>query len=279
MALSGVLFVAMTVTVRMAGADLPIAQSAFIRYGFGLVLLLPLFARLRMRPPSPRIAGLYALRGLAHGGAVIFWFYAINHIPLAEVTALSYTTPVFVLVGAAMFLSEPVKPERAIAIAIALAGVLIVLRPGFAAVEAGQLAQLAAAPLFAVSALLAKQLTRSEEPAMVVFMLTLACAAVLLVPALADWHTPSVAALFWLALTAVIATGAHYSQTRSYHAAPISLTQPVTFLQIIWSTLAGWLLFGDHPDVWVFVGGGVILAAVAAVSGREARRAGGSGGR
>jgi len=275
MAVSGMLFVAMTATVRLAGDELPVAQAAFIRYAIGLALVAPLLLRLRVRLPPPRPAGLYALRGLVHGGAVIFWFYAINRIPLAEVMALSYTTPVFVLIGAALFLGEPLKTERAIALAVASLGVLIVLRPGFDRIETGQLAQLAAAPLFAASALIAKRLTRSEEPAMIVFMLTLCCGLVLAVPALADWRSPSAQALFWLGLTAVFATGAHYAQTRGFHAAPITLTQPMTFLQILWSALAGWWLFGDHPDVWVFVGGGVILAAVAAVSGREARRASG----
>ncbi len=70
----------------------------------------------------------------------------------------------------------------------------------------------------------------------------------------------------------MFATAAHYSQTRAYHAAPITLTQPVTFLQIVWSTLRWWI-FGDAVDVWVFVGGGLIVAAITLLSQREARRA------
>ncbi|MFO1089291.1 MAG: DMT family transporter [Hyphomicrobiales bacterium] len=273
MALSGVLFVAMTAAVRLAGSSMPIAQSAFIRYLFGVLLVIPVLVKLRPKVPTGHSALYFLLRGLAHGGAVMFWFYAITRIPLAEVTALSYTTPVFVVIGAALFLGERVSLERIAAMAVAFAGVLIVLRPGFATVEWGQLAQLASAPLFAASALAAKQLTKTEEPALIVAMLTIGCTLVLMVPALLDWQTPKGGELFWLFLTAIFATAAHYCQTKSYHAAPITVTLPISYLQIVWSTIAGLMLFGDHPDAGVFIGGGLILTAVIVITRREATRA------
>lgn len=95
MVVAGLLFVAVAIIVRHLGSDLPAVEAAFIRYVFGLVLLIPVFKRMKWR----RVLGVnlkyYGLRGIAHGAAVILWFFAMARIPIAEVTAIGYTTPIF----------------------------------------------------------------------------------------------------------------------------------------------------------------------------------------
>ena len=163
MFLSGLLFVAVTGTVRHLGSDMSSIQAAFIRYAFGTVLILPLMVHLYRSPgftlPTVRHNILYAWRGLVHGAAVILWFYAMARIPVAEVTAIGYTTPIFTTIGAAVFLGEILHMRRILAVAAGFIGAVIILRPGFQSIELGSLAQLLAAPLFAVSFLLTKKLT------------------------------------------------------------------------------------------------------------------------
>jgi drug/metabolite transporter (DMT)-like permease len=267
---SGVLFVFVTGIVRYIGTDLPAPVAAFMRYAMGLAILSPVLVRLVTYRPSPRALILYGVRGLVHGMGVILWFFAMARIPVAEVTAIGYTSPIFITLGAALFFKERLHARRIFAVLAGFAGAMLVIRPGFSEVSSGQLAQLAAAPLFAASYLIAKSLTRSESPAVIVGVLTITSTLALAPFAIANWQTPSLHDTMWLALTAVFATTGHYTLTRAFKAAPLTVTQPVTFLQLLWATLLGMLAFGEPFDPWVIAGGGVIVASVTYIAHREA---------
>lgn len=269
MILTTIFFVCVTGVVRYLGSDIPAAQAAFIRYLIGCFLVLhTLLPLLRTRPSMPAL-GLFAVRGFVHGFAVILWFYAMARIPIAEVTAIGYTAPIFVTLGAWLFFRETLHARRIAAVAIGLLGALIILRPGFQTVEMGALAQLLAAPLFAASFLMAKRLTALASPGAIVGMLSIFCTLTLLPPALIEWRDPSWTEIGWLALTAVFATAGHYTLTRAIHAAPLTVTQPLGFLQLVWAALLGMLVFGEPLDPFVFLGGGIIVAAATFISHRE----------
>ncbi|MEM7056314.1 MAG: DMT family transporter [Pseudomonadota bacterium] len=269
MLLTGLLFVCVTGIVRHIGSDLPSVEAAFLRYVFGLILILPALLRLLKWRPTARQWGVFGIRGLFHGFGVLLWFYAMARIPIAEVTAIGYTAPIFVTIGAAIFLGERLQIRRIGAVLVAFIGALIILRPGFQELSMGQLAQLVAAPLFAASFLMAKRMTDDTEPAMVVAMLSLFCTLVLLPGAILHWQDPTWAELGWLALTAVFATTGHYTMMRAFACAPITVTQPVQFLQLVWAALLGMVVFGEPVDPFVLIGGGVIVASATYISHRE----------
>ncbi len=270
MVLTSVLFVCVTGIVRYLGSDIPAVEAAFIRYAIGLLMVIPAFAPLlKIRIAAPQL-GQFALRGLVHGGAVMLWFYAMARIPIAEVTALGYTAPIFVTIGAALFFGEALHLRRISAVLVGFLGAMIILRPGFQEISSGQLAQLAAAPLFAASFLLAKGLTRDFSPALIVAMLSLFCTLALLPGAIIQWREPTLEEVAWLSLTAVFATAGHYTLTRAFAAAPLTVTQPVSFLQLVWASILGMTLFGEALDPYVFFGGGIVVAAVTYISHREA---------
>jgi drug/metabolite transporter (DMT)-like permease len=270
MVLSSFFFVGVTGIVRHLGSDLPAVEAAFLRYAFGTVLMVPALIALLRRPPSRRQTGLYAARGLVHGLGVILWFYAMQRIPIAEVTAIGYTAPIFVTIGAAMFLGEPLQLRRIMAVVAAFVGAVIILRPGLQEISAGQLAQLGAAPLFAASYLMAKKFTEGEDSFAIVAMLSLFCTLTLLPGAIWQWRQPTPEEVGWLALTAVLATAGHYALTRAFEAAPITVTQPVQFLQLVWATLLGMAVFAEPLDAFVLIGGGVIVGSATYISHREA---------
>ena len=270
MILTTLCFVAVTGIVRYIGSEIPAAQAAFIRYAFGVLLFLPWMGGLLRNLPRGRVLGLYTARGITHGIAVILWFYAMARIPIAEVTALGYTAPIFVTIGAALFFRERLHFRRIAAVIVGFLGTLIILRPGFHEIALGQAAQLAAAPLFAASYLFAKRLTDDEDPVVIVIMLSIFCTLTLMPFALADWHMPSAATVLWLALTAVFATLGHYCMTRAISAAPLTVTQPVGFLQLVWAALLGIAVFGEPLDPFVLLGGGIVVAAITFISHREA---------
>jgi drug/metabolite transporter (DMT)-like permease len=277
MLLSGLMFVAVTGIVRHLGTDMSPMQAAFIRYVFGLFLVIPLLLRLdggawqfsggRRRA---RRLGLHALRGLVHGIGVMLWFYAMARIPIAEVTALGFTAPIFTTIGAALFLGERLRARRIGAVLVAFGGAMIILRPGFEVVSAGALAQLTAAPLFAISMLIAKKLTETESSASIVAHLSIFVTLVLLPGALMSWRTPTWEEIGWLFLTALFATLMHLAMTQAFKVAEITVTQPISFLQLVWATLLGYYVFAERPEIWVWIGGGVIVASATYIAHREA---------
>ncbi len=269
--MTGLCFLGVTVTVRYVGTDLPAAQAAFLRYVMGTLLLLPAFIRLFNGELTIKDPWIMGIRGVAHGFGVILWFYAMARIPIAEVTALGYLTPVVVTVAAAIFLGETLHARRLIAVVAGFIGVLIIIRPGIQEISIGQLAQLATAPLFAISMLLTKKLTSNNEPIAIVAVLSAVCTITLLPPALVMWVKPGFGDLVLLGLTAVLATLGHYTMTLAFSYAPLSALQPISFLQLIWATIAGFLLFAEPVDGYVVFGGVIIVAAASYIAHREAR--------
>ena len=270
MVFTGLMFVAVTAVVKHIGSDVPAAQAAFLRYVLGLVFLLPMIKPILSAHLTRRQKKLFWVRGATHTLAVILWFFAMARIPIAEVTAMNYLSPVYVSVGAALFLGEKLPPRRLAAVIIALIGAMIILRPGMKEVEIGHIAMLGTAVFFAAGYLIAKQLSGEVSAPVVVGMLSITVTVGLAPFAAAVWVTPTLEQIGWLFLVACFATAGHYSMTLAFAAAPLTVTQPVTFLQLVWAVLLGAVVFGEAADGWVIFGGAVIMASVTFITWREA---------
>lgn len=267
---AGLSFVGVNGTVRWLGQALPAPEAAFLRFAFGLLFLLPVLLPALRRGFSKQIWRLFALRGALHVVAVILWFYAMARITVAEVTAIGFLNPIVVTVGATLLLGERISWRRGMAIGVALLGALIVLRPGLRALEPGHLAQLGASVTFGASYLVAKRLSGQVPAAVVVAMMSLVVTLGLAPIAALAWVCPSLLQCAVLSATALFATAGHYAMTRAFVAAPLTVTQPVVFLQLIWASLLGALVFAEPVDPWVILGGGVMIGAICYITWREA---------
>lgn len=270
MLLTGILFVGVTAVVKHVGDDIPAAQSAFLRYLVGLVFFLPMVPAMLRLDLSRRVWGLLGLRGMLHSLGVALWFFAMARLPIAEVTAMNYLSPIYIAIGAALFLGESLKARRVVAIVLALAGALIILRPGFREVLPAHLAMLVTALAFAVSYLIVKRLTTEVPAAMMVAILSVMVTICLAPFAIAVWVPPTLSQVAWLFVVAALATSGHYTMTRAISAAPMAVTQPVTFLQLLWAALMGMFLFAEPLDAYVIAGGLLIMGSVSFISWREA---------
>lgn len=267
---SGLCFVAVTGIVRFLGTDLPAPQTAFLRFAWALVFLLPALVAV-LRAGVPRAAWPFVwARGLIHTGAVTLWFFAMARLPVAEVTAIGYLNPVLVTLGAALFFGETLALRRLLAIGVAILGALIILRPGLREIGPGHLAQVGAAICFAGSYLLVKRLGGMLPAGAIVALMSATVTLGLAPLALAVWVPPSFAQLAWMGLVAGFATAAHYCMTRALTVAPVAVTQPVTFLQLVWATLLGAIVFAEAVDPFVLLGGAVIIGAISYITWREA---------
>lgn len=273
MALSGALFAVMTGIARHVSIGLDPMQAAFLRYAFGLLFVVPfLFGRHGFVMPRTSQPWRHAARGFVHGFGVMAWFYGLTRIPLADVQALSFLAPIFVTIGAILFLGERVDPRRIAAVLIAFAGTLVILRPTGRAIDPGAIALLLTAPLAAASELIAKTLTRTESSANVVFFQSIFVSLTCLPMALVVWAQPTLEQIGWIVVVAGLATLGHIAWMKALIAAEVSVTQPVKFLQLPMVALVGFLAFSEVPDAMTLLGGAIIFLSATYVAGREARR-------
>ncbi|GGL67982.1 DMT family transporter [Wenxinia marina] len=271
MVATGACFVALTATVKAAGTRVPAAESAFLRYALALPILIPAAGAILRAHLTRRQLTLFALRGLAHTGGVILWFYAMTRIAIAEVTALNYLNPVYVSLGAAFLFREGLPLRRLLTVIAAFTGALIILRPGLREIDPGHVAMLGTALCLAASYLIAKVVSDEVSATVVVGMLQATVTVGLLPFALAVWVTPTLGELGFYALAALFATLGHTFMTFAFASAPLTVTQPVTFLQLVWAATLGAVAFGEPVDGWVVLGGLIIVAAISLLTWREAR--------
>ena len=269
MVLTTILFVGVTATVRYLEGEVPAPQAAFLRYAIGTLLLTPsLITLIKIKPNKP-LMSKFLLRGLVHSFGVTLWFYAMSVMPVAEVTAIGFLTYIFVSIGACIFLKEKLHKHRITAVIISFLGALIILRPGFKVIESGQLGMLMATVVFTASYLIAKIVSKERSSSEIVAMLSVFTTIFLIPSAIYSWEPISLEALLILAFTALIATIGHITMTQAIKAAPMVVTQPILFLQLVWASMVGLFLFDEQFDLYVIIGGTVIMICVCYVSYRE----------
>ncbi len=270
---AGLSFVVLNTLIRSLSLQLDIFQTQFLRYAFGLAVMLPLVVRAGFASYRPRNIGGQFLRGGVHTVGLCLWFIALPHIALADTTAMGFTGPIFIMIGAAWLLGERMRWERWLAALLGLAGVLIVVAPQLAGSGGGYaLVMLASSPIFAASFLITKGLTRYERPAVIVVWQSLTVTLLSLPLALVAWRAPT--ALQWctFVVCGLLGSLGHYCLTRSFSVADISATQSVKFLDLVWASVLGWLVFSDRPSRSTLIGGAVICASTLWIAQREARR-------
>ena len=270
MTVTGICFLGVTALVKFMGTRIPAAEAAFLRYALGLVLLLPMLKDFYQNLPNRKLSILFAARGVVHTVGVVLWFFAASRIPLTDVTTLKYLSPIFVTLGAAIFLGEALALHRISAIVLAVVGAFLILRPGFREVSIGHVAMSFTAIFFAASYLIAKHTSDRTTASVVVVMLSI-CVTIGLAPlAFLNWVPPTFIELIILFAVACFATAGHYTMTLAFAAAPISVTQPASFLQLVWAVLFGFIIFGEKIDLYVIAGGVLILCSITFMSWREA---------
>ena len=269
MVITTILFVGVTATVRYLEGEVPAPQAAFLRYAIGTVMLVPSLITLTKFKPDRSLFNKFILRGFVHSIGVTLWFYAMSVMPVAEVTAIGFLTYIFVSIGASIFLKEKLHKHRLSAILISFIGALIILRPGFKVIESGQLGMLIATMAFTASYLIAKVVSKERTSSEIVAMLSIFTTIFLIPSAIYSWEPLSLEALLILSFTALIATLGHITMTKAIKAAPMVVTQPVLFLQLVWASMVGLFIFDEEFDLFVIIGGTVIMICVCYVSYRE----------
>jgi drug/metabolite transporter (DMT)-like permease len=277
MAATGFIFILLNALMKKLSHELDPWLVGFLRYLLGAVVMLGPALRLGARALRSNAPRLQFVRGLFHAGGMMLWFAALPFVTLAELTAIGFSGPIFICLGASLFLDERMSVARWTAVIIGFTGVLIVVQPwapgGFSGISRGMLLMLASAPVFAGSFLVAKTLTRHDPSEVVVLWQHLWVSVLLAGFALSYWTPPSPAQWGLLVACGFLGAGGHYCMTRAFRVADISATQPVKFLELVWAALLGFAIFDTLPTSATVLGGVVILASTLLLMRHEARGA------
>ena len=271
MVASTVGFAAMHVLVRYVSAELHPFQIAFFRNAFGVVVFLPLMLKTGLAVFHTRRLGLHGLRALLNVAAMLSFFTALTLTPIAQVTALAFTAPVFAAVLSVILLRERVHVRRWTAILLGFLGTLVILRPGLHSIDLGSVLTLVAAVLWAATMIVIRVLGRSESSLTITAYMNVLLALLSVVPALLVWRTPSLEALAWLLLIGILGTLAQIALAQSLKEAEPGAVMPFDFLKLIWVAILGYLLFAELPDVFIWLGGAIIVLSTSYIAYRESQ--------
>ena len=273
MVASTVLFGAMAVCIRLASSQLHPFEIAFFRNLFGFMFTIPLLFRHGWGILRTDKLPLYFLRCCIGIVSMLAGFWAIVHLPLAQAVALSYSTPIFVTIGAVFVLGEVVRARRWTAVIIGFIGVLVLMHPGTDSFNFASLIAVLAAVMSASVAISIKFLSRTEKADAIVIYTTMIWVPLSLVPALFYWTQPTGITWLWIVLCGFLGTTAHMCWTRALTLADASLLTPISFLQVLVVGGFGYFLFGESVDRWTVAGAAIIFGSSVYIAHREARLA------
>lgn len=271
MMLAGFMFVVMDATAKYLSGDYPVAQIVWARYIFHL-LTLPFLVGRRSWLDMLRSArpGLQVLRSLFLLGSTFFFFLAVKYIPLATATAIGFVGPLLVTALSALLLKEKVGVRRWAAVVFGFASVLVIIRPGVEILHWAVTLPLLVAVCFALYQITTRILSRSDGSITTLFYSGTAGAVVmtLLLP-FQEWQWPDAAGWATMAFLGMTGSLGHLVMIRAFTVAPASVLAPFSYVQLIWATLLGLMVFNDWPDAWTFVGAAMLVASGLYVLYRE----------
>ena len=269
--LSIVFFSIMVIFIRKASENLHILEVVFFRNLLAFIVMLPLLKSTGLAAIKMNNTKLFFIRGFFGAIGMLAGFTCLTLIPLAQATAISFSKPIFITIGATIFLGEIIKARRIAAIILGIIGMLIIVQPGINSISFGIILAIIAALAHSLNALIVKKLTLTDTPQAIITWMVIILIPITLIPAISVWQWPSFETWLYLWGIAIAGTLAHYSWTKSCSMAEITSLQPIEFIKLPIMALFGWLIFLEVPGTWTWVGGLVIFVSTIYISHREAK--------
>ena len=269
MCLSTIAFSIMHGLVRFVSEVLPPFQIAFFRNIFGLAFLLPLLMRSRFAILRTKQIGLHALRGVINMAAMLMFFTALAISPIAKVTALGFTAPIFMAILAVLVLGERFRIYRWSAILLGFVGMLIILRPGLVAIDTGALLVIGSAALWAVAMIIIKIQSRTESSLTIVAYMGIFLGVFSIAPAVWVWQPFGLQTLGFMVLIGLFGSIAQMAISESLKETDSTALMPFDFLKLIWTAMIGVWFFSEIPDIYTWIGATVIFLSGLFIALRE----------
>ena len=261
----------MGIFIRKSSENIHIMEVIFFRNLLACLIIIPVMSSSGLASFKMNRPGLFVWRAIFVSIGMFSGFSAITLIPLAQATAISFTTPIFVTILAVFLLGEVIKFRRVAAIFVGFIGMLIIVQPGVGSISLGVILAFVGAFFHSINLLIVKKLTAQETANAIVVWMVIMLVPISFVPAIFVWEWPS--ALTWLYLwcLAICGTVGHSFFTRAYSLAEITSLQPFQFIKLPMIAFLAWVIFSEVPEYWTWLGGAMIFASTIYITRREAK--------
>ena len=260
---------AMHASIRHVSAGLHPFEIAFFRLVFGLLPLLPWFIKLGWSPLRTKRPGMIIFRGVLNLVCMLAFFVALAITPLAEVTVLVFTAPIFATMLAVFVFGEKVGLLRWGAIGFGFLGAVVVLRPGFETLHLGSALALFAAVIWGVCLIIIKSLGKTDSSLTITVYMSLVMAPLSLLPALMVWQWPTAEQFLWLVAIGVFGGIGQMAMAEALRVGDTHVVMPIDFVRLIWISAIAYAAFAEVPGFYTWLGGAMIFAATGFITWRE----------
>ena len=265
-------FSAMAIAARELLHSMGTFEILFLRGLVSLLILLAILPRVGLATLRTRRVGLHTVRNLLHFGGQYAWVYAISMLPLATVFAIEFTMPVWTALLAMPLLGERLNRGRIVMLVLGLAGIFVILKPGFGVLQPAALVMLAGSLAYALTMIATKRLTGSDSGIAVLFYMAVIQLPLGFVPALPEWVAPTLADSPWILVIGAAGLNAHFCLTRAVRIADATLVIPIDFLRLPLIAVVGAIFYGEPIDLSIMLGAAIIFAGTWYSIRRESRK-------
>ena len=255
--------------IKLAQAELNVFTTGFLRFFFGLLIIIPYILKTKFKVFYTSNLKIHILRSALNLPAMLLGFAALAILPLEKITAIHFVVPLMVTILAVIFLKEKIYLYRSLALIIGFLGVLIILRPGIVDISIGIYMALTSSLIWSVVIVLTKKVSKDDSAITILSHQYLYMSLFSLPLVIYFWDQPNLKTIIFILCAAMSGTILHIALNHAYKLVDVSMTQPYSFLGLVVSSVIGYFVFSDKPDLYTWLGASVIFCGVILISYRE----------
>jgi drug/metabolite transporter (DMT)-like permease len=255
--------------LKIAQEDVNVYVAGFFRFFLGLVIILPYIIKKKDAVLKTTHLKQHFLRAILGLPAMLLYFSALVLLPIEKLTAISFVVPLIVTILAVFFLGEKIYIYRTLALILGFSGMLVIIRPGFVDISIGVYMVLFSALLWSVNIIITKKISKDDSAITILAYQSIFMSLLSFFIVLFFWEMPSIKTFIYLILAAMCGTVLHLTLNHAFKLVDVSMTQPYSFLNLVFASIIGYFVFDEMPDLYTWIGALIIFTGVLIISYRE----------
>ena len=255
--------------LKIAQEDVNVYVAGFFRFFLGLVIILPYIIKNKDAVLKTTHLKKHILRAILGLPAMLLYFSALVLLPIEKLTAISFVVPLIVTILAVFFLGEKIYIYRTLALILGFSGMLVIIRPGFVEISIGVYMVLFSALLWSINIIITKKISKDDSAITILAYQSIFMSLLSFFIVLFFWEMPSLKTFIYLILAAMCGTVLHLALNHAFKLVDVSMTQPYSFLNLVFASIIGYFVFNEIPDLYTWVGALIIFIGVLIISYRE----------
>jgi len=255
--------------LKIAQEDVNVYVAGFFRFFLGLVIILPYIIKKKDAVLKTTHLKQHFLRAILGLPAMLLYFSALVLLPIEKLTAISFVVPLIVTILAVFFLGEKIYIYRTLALLLGFSGMLVIIRPGFVDISIGVYMVLFSALLWSINIIITKKISKDDSAITILAYQSIFMSLLSFFIVLFFWEMPSLKTFIYLILAALCGTVLHLTLNHAFKLVDVSMTQPYSFLNLVFASIIGYFVFDEIPDLYTWIGALIIFTGVLIISYRE----------